>query len=602
MELLTVAQAQRIDRMAVEKLGVPLILLMENAGRGLAEMIEEMLPEEGGPLLMLGTGNNGADGLVAARHLLEVGCCPDVWIVGDSQHGSELFAKQLAFLTAAGLEPRWWNPDAAETNEDACNDEKYNAEEHNNEERNEKCNDKEHNGTGSRLEGIPEELISSLRAAAVIVDGLVGTGLTGSLRPGMAAAAKLINWAGREQDGKEIMIISIDVPSGLHGDTGSVSPFAVAAHLTVTFGKPKQGMYLYPGRDYCGEIQVKPLGIDGRPFIADLPQAILTDREMIKAILPRREATAHKGTNGHALIIGGAPGFVGAPVMAAEGAVRSGAGKTSLLVPPSVYRFAAAKAMPEVMTKSLPEGFFTYCENELTGKAAESVSVETNGNVSVETTRNVSSEATESVSSEAEEQLIACMDHKDAVAVGTGLGRTEAARQLLLHVVKACNSKLVVDADGLYALGSDLTILDERTEMGRPAAIITPHTGEFSRLSGLSAAAIEADRVGVARAFSLQHRLVLVLKGAPTVIACPDGTVYVNSTGNSGMGTGGMGDVLTGIITSLLAQGMAPEEAAVAGVYIHGYSADRLARRQVQGFTPMDVAAGSGQSLTEILI
>lgn len=510
MRILAKEEAKFIDQWAVEKGGLPLAVLMENAGRGVAEAIVDSYEEEE-PLeivIVAGKGNNGADGLVAARHLEEWGHEVRIVIPDDDSEESPLFEQQMEAIEA--LEIPVLTLDDGDVFE----------------------------------------------AADVIVDGLVGTGLNGELRD--SAMEILDRIEAHLETYPDTLMVAIDVPSGINSNTGDVANGTLAMDLTVTFGSPKIGMMLYPAHSYCGDIVIKGLGFSWEMALLDedneyFPTELITP-DLVAALLPEREATAHKGTNGHTLIIGGSDGMIGAPLLAAEAAVHAGAGKVTAVVPTDCLKMLQSKIMPEVLTGSF--GNLLH----LRMHAAD----------------------------------------KSAVAIGPGFGRSEEGVNLAKTFMTSTEVPLVIDADALWTLGH-IDILGHELAKRELPAILTPHPGEFARLTGLSVEEIEADRVEIARQFAIKYKVVLVLKGAPTVVASPDGLVAVNFTGNEGMGTGGMGDTLTGIIAGLLGQGMEELEAAMVGVYLHGAAADVLHEERSFGYTPSEVSRQVPYSMTELL-
>lgn len=500
MRILAKEEAQFIDQWAPTKGHLPLAVLMENAGRGVAEAIVTAFEEVEGPLevvIVAGKGNNGADGLVAARQLEEWGHEVRIVVPNDNKAGSPLFQAQLATIEALEIPVLTL-------------------------------------GDGDVFE-----------AAHVIVDGLVGTGLSGELQEPILEL--LDRMEAHVDTYPDTLLVAIDVPSGVNANTGAVATGTLGVDMTVTFGAPKQGMCLYPGKSYCGEIIIKGLGFAWETALLDesneyFPTELIT-ADLVAALLPEREPTAHKGTNGHTLIIGGSDGMIGAPLLAAESAIHTGAGKVTTVVPSNCLTMLQTKVMPEVMTGSF-------------------------GNLLHLRMHSVD---------------------KEAVVIGPGLGRNEETTTLAKNFMTTTAVPLIIDADALWALGHMDIIGSEFSKRERPV-IMTPHPGEFARLTGLTIETIEADRIEVARQFAIKYQVVLVLKGAPTVIASPDGLVAVNNSGNEGMGTGGMGDALTGIIASLLGQGLEEVEAAMAGVYLHGAAADVLYEERHQGFTPSEVS------------
>lgn len=525
MRLLTVAESRNIDKLAETDLHIPLMLLMENAGRGVAEAIIQQITMHAKSnaqgdvpvvLFLVGTGNNGADGLVAARHLLgEYGNSIEINILvyGNEEKASDLFLLQKKSLLAMGQ-------------------------------------------TFLRYSGNVEDSEKILiNRADYIVDGLIGTGFSGELRHDIQELTRAANAA-------KAIVFSIDVPTGLNADTGSISDASIMANYTITMGFAKVGMYLYPGKLHCGGISIQPLGGVGNQHVPTTNITLRGAESFYKTMIPVRTPTAHKGTNGHVLIIGGSKGMVGAPLMTAYASVRSGAGKTTLATTQDIFPTIMLRAEESIMCHSVPT---------LVTAKFDSVIYEN--------------------------EIKHFLSDKDVLALGPGLGRTTNAEELVKEVLNRYAGPIVVDADALYALGNDISLVEARDI----PAVLTPHVGEFSRLTGFSAKRIESNRVGIAREFAMQHKLVLVLKGAPTVTAYPDGTVILNPTGNSGMGTGGMGDVLTGVIAALIGQGMYPEEAAAVGVYLHGLGADILAEKQIWGYLPKEVADHITDSITSLL-
>lgn len=533
MRLLTVEEAREIDSLAENELKIPLELLMENAGYGVAKVVDELIKttaqskrsfvsDDGEDsslslniLFLVGIGNNGADGLVAARHL--IGLYGDtikihILVHGDQDKASSLFNLQKNCLDAMGQKLIAFT------------------------------------GVWTDAE---KKLLDS---ADYIIDGLIGTGFKGDLRHD----SRVLTHAANTANG---IIIAIDVPTGLNADTGAVSDDGVVADYTVTMGAAKVGMFLYPGKKHCGKICIQPLGCPHDSLLQGFPKTLLGTKQLFKTMIPVRQPTAHKGTNGHVIIIGGSEGLLGAPLMTSYAAVRSGAGKTTLSVMEDVYSTIALRAEEAIMCNKLPRlDTELLTDNEYTDEINELLS------------------------------------DKDVLALGPGLGRTLQAESMVKKILALYAGPIVLDADGLFALGNDITPVMHRDI----PVVLTPHVGEFSRLAGLSAKRIESNRVGVAREFAMRYKVVLVLKGAPTVTAYPDGTAIVNSSGNPGMGVGGMGDVLTGIIAALIGQGLFSEEAAAVGVYLHGLAADSLERNRLFGYLPKEVADSVPEQIKKI--
>lgn len=385
-------------------------------------------------------------------------------------------------------------------------------------------------------------LADALGEATVIVDALLGTGLGSEVRGAYAEAMELINAAGRP-------VVAVDIPSGIDAATGRVLGTAVRAMVTVTFGALKVGHLLYPGREHCGELRLVDIGIPAR-VVAEAPGIEFVDAFHARSHIRQREPNAHKGSFGHCLIVAGATGKTGAAAMAANSAVRSGSGLVTLAAPASLSHVLEIKTT-EAMTMPLHDAG--------TGWLAD----------------------------HAWPVLAGILPGKDAVAVGPGIGRHPETVALVRRLVEEVEAPLVIDADGLNAVAEDVTILDRKRS---PCLVMTPHPGEMARLTGRTIEEIERDRLGAASAFACQYGVYLVLKGAGTVVACPDGSLSINGSGNPGMASGGMGDVLTGVLVALLGQGYSPVEACRLGVFIHGYAADLLSADKGEiGMSAVDV-------------
>jgi len=548
--LVTAGQMQELDRQAVAghrglspgpaPLGlspIPSLTLMENAGRAVVEFMEKHLGNLAGtqPLVVCGKGNNGGDGFVVTRLLLAKGAKPDCVLLGSSSELSGDALANYARLNDAGFPVREVSPGDCPR-------------------------------TGTVLKAgrdlfphgdRPQDPLESLfQNRKVIVDAIFGTGLTRAPSGIAAEVIELINQSGA-------YVVSIDLPSGLHSDTGVPYEPTVRADLTVTMALPKLGLWLYPGRAYAGTVEVADIGLPGKgtvprglspngdcpqnPKTVEAAQTFLLDADHVRSLLPARRPDGHKGTFGTALIIAGSRGFSGAAILAGRAAVRSGCGLVHLAIPSGIADIVES-CVTEAVKTSLPQ--------------TES----------------------EAISPAALELLLELSADADAIAIGPGIGTDRRTRDLELAFLAEVEKPTVVDADGINNLAGRPDLLG----CACAGLVLTPHPGEFSRLTGLKPEEINADRVGVSRRFATEHKVVLVLKGASTVVAAPDGRVFVNPTGNSGLASGGTGDVLTGLITSLMAQGMSPLDAACAGVFLHGLAADIA----VQSLTEYCLAAG----------
>jgi NAD(P)H-hydrate epimerase len=495
---LTAARMRAADQAAESRFGMPSALLMENAGRFLADAARELGAPGGRFVVVCGPGNNGGDGLVAARFLLAQGLRVTLVLVGDRAKLTPESRRNLHALGPFAIQPQ--PPGAVDA-----------------------------------------------RAGDVVVDAVFGTGLTRPPAGEFAEAIQhMLRW--RAAGAK---VVAADLPSGLHTDTGEPFTPCVEADLTITFGFLKQGQVLEPGATLCGELRCVDIGI---PIEAVEPQPgaemfLVEEADAREAIAPRRSDT-HKGTYGHVLVVAGSHGKSGAAAMSALGALRAGAGLVTVATRSEVVESVLGHA-PEVMGWPL--------ENRGPLGMADL------------------------------EPLLEAAEKKDVLVIGPGIPRGEETTKLLGELLSRVNAPAVLDADALNAVAQDLDVLGR----AKGPLVLTPHPGEMSRLTGVPTKDLQKARVEVARDFARTHGVTLVLKGARTLIAHEDGTVYVNPTGNPGMATGGMGDVLSGVLGALLGQGLKLPEAAWTAVYAHGLSADLMvARRGRLGLIATDVAKG----------
>jgi NAD(P)H-hydrate epimerase len=386
------------------------------------------------------------------------------------------------------------------------------------------------------------------------IDAILGTGLSSDVRGYFRTAIDFINRQGRP-------VFAVDIASGLNADTGQICGTCIQATATATFGFAKVGHLCFPGRTLTGRLKVVEIGIP--PHVAvdvGCHQHLITPGSL-KHHFPDRSPTAHKGQTGHLLVLAGSPGKTGAAAMAALTAMRAGAGLVTLGIPKSLNP-QLESMVTEVMTVGLPE-------------TADGALDET-----------------------AWEAIVSRLKDKRCLAVGPGTGTHRSTGRLLGRLVRECRVPMVIDADGLNLIASEPDILDNR----KSPVVLTPHPGEMARLSGCSTADIQSDRIGHARSFARRHGVHLVLKGAATIVAQPDGTVFVNATGNPGMAAGGMGDVLTGLIAGLITQGMEVSAATRAGVLLHGWAADRTASQWAPvGYLATEVMDAIPQAMGALL-
>ena len=378
----------------------------------------------------------------------------------------------------------------------------------------------------------PDQTWPLLASSDFVIDALLGTGLSTDVTGAYREAITLMNRSGRP-------VIAVDMPSGIHTDNGNILGHAVRATATVTFGLPKLGLYLGAGIDHAGTIHVVDIGIPSRYLDALDSRIFLITKAMAAQAMPVRQASSHKGTFGHAGIIAGSVGKTGAAVLAARAALRTGVGLVTVAVPSSVNDVVEAKLL-EAMTHPLPE-------------------------TKVRT-----------LARSGFERVLEFMRARTAIAIGPGLSTHPETVELVQSLMKHIDRPSVLDADALNALVGRASLL---TECKIPP-ILTPHPGEMARLEiDASAQTVNADRIGTARRFARERGVFVVLKGARTVIARPDGLLAICPTGNPGMATAGTGDVLTGMLVGLLAQKIPAWEAACTATYLHGLAGDLAARQ-----------------------
>jgi hydroxyethylthiazole kinase-like uncharacterized protein yjeF len=486
MKLATASEMRELDRQAIEGYGVPGIVLMENAGRGVVSEIIHAWGGVGGRryVVFCGKGNNGGDGLVIARHLHNKGAKVNVRLFSAEMKGDARINLDIARKMGIDIKP------------------------------------------------VSRDLKSEtalVKHADAVIDAVFGTGLASDLGKPYTAVIGMINASAKK-------VVAVDVPSGVDSDMGRIMGAAVHADLTVTFGLPKRGLYLYPGAQMAGLVRVVDISIPAEAVSkAPIKAGLLTAADVCGLVKPRPPDT-HKGDYGHLLILAGSVGKTGAAVLAAKAASRAGAGLVTVGVPESLNDVFEEK-LTEEMTVPLPE---------------------TPGRT---------------LSSKGLSGILELLKGKTALALGPGISTDPDTAKLVAGLLPKVRIPTLVDADGLNILAHDETPL---TKARAPIAL-TPHPGEMGRLLGILAREVQADRPGAATALAKQFGVTVVLKGARTLIASPDGGFFINPTGNPGMATGGTGDVLTGIIGSLMAQGLGVPDAARLGVYVHGLAGDTAA-------------------------
>ena len=525
MNLYTAAQMKEIDRQAIEERGIPSTVLMENAAQALVREVRSLpIPGPGfqqdGPTAYLakdghiltqeeqaefwamrrrsaivwcGPGNNGGDGVAAARLLLEMGWRVKCVLVGDRERMTDDCLEMERRLAEAG----------------------------------------------GMLEDFDPEDQERYMGYDVAIDALFGVGLARDLEGDAALAAHMT----RRGTG---WVVSADVPSGVHADTGDVMGAAVKADVTVTFSRGKPGLFVGKGAVHSGRVVVADIGIPEELYPEGACSTVLVERELLH--LRRRPVDGHKGDFGRVFILAGSRGYTGAAALCARAAVRGGAGLVTVAVPEDVYPIVAVKC-DEAMVQPWPED-----DGELV------------------------------------EQAKGC----DAALIGPGLGQGERAERLVLKLMKELTCPVILDADGLNLISRHINILDEREPM---TTTLTPHDGEFARLSGCELPI--RDRLGTARAFAERHHCILALKGHRTITTA-GGACLINSTGNPGMAKGGSGDALAGLMAALTAQKAA--DPSVLAVWLHGRAGDLAAEDKGEyGMTPSDLIEQIPYAIKELI-
>lgn len=492
MKVLTSKQMKEIDRKTIEEIGIPGPVLMENAGLQVFRVLQALFPrfEREKIVIVAGKGNNGGDGFVVARYLLNHGARPIVLLLASREEVKGDAALNLKIAGAIGVSIK-----------EICSLESWRSE---------------------RRE---------LRNARLIVDAIFGTGL-------LRAADGLCAQAISDINSSSSIVLAVDIPSGLSSDSYEIVGPAVRADLTVTLGAPKIAHVFPPAEEWVGELIVADISIPRHLFSDAKLKLELIEKAAVLPAFKRRTRDTHKGNYGHLFIISGSLGKTGAAVMAAKAALKTGAGLVTVGTPESCLPIVA-RSMVELMTEPLAE------------------------------TKN------KTISADALARTLSISRGKDVLLVGPGISTNDSTAEFLWNLLPKVKQPVVVDADGLNILSLRPKIL---AKLPRPA-ILTPHPGEFARLVGTSISEVLKKKLELVPEFADKWGVYLVLKGYRTLVAAPDGRVYINPTGNPGMATGGTGDVLSGMIASLLMQQKDPLQAALAAVYLHGLSGDLAAEK-----------------------
>jgi hydroxyethylthiazole kinase-like uncharacterized protein yjeF len=495
MKVSTVEEMRAMDRYAIEKLGIAEEILMENAGQAAASVLAREIGIRGRRFLIFcGVGNNGGDGFVVARKVHADGGAAKVFILGNPRKFRGAAAVNLKILQRLPIEVQV-------------------------------------------LESAKKIRLDLLHSHG-IVDAIFGTGLDREVSGLHREVIERIN----ESGGKAL---SLDIPSGVSGDTGEVMGCAVKSDWTVAFGLPKVGNMLYPGYEQCGRLSVCHISF---------PPS-LHDRDELRigishpSPLPARDPGGHKGTMGEALFIAGAAGYFGAPCFSALSFLKAGGGYS---------RLAAPRSMVPFLAQGGSEIVFVPQEETASG----------------------------SIALKNKAGLLELAEKMDMVVIGPGLSLDAETRQLVCELVKMIKRPVLIDGDGITAVAGDLEIVRKR----KAPTVLTPHAGEMSRMAGQPVETVNRNRIPVLQAVAGDLGAIVVLKGAHSLIGLPDGRVFINLSGNSGMATAGSGDVLTGAIAAMTGFGLTLDEAVRKGVFLHGFAGDLAAAAKGEdGITARDI-------------
>jgi len=503
MKVATADEMRKIDNETINNYGIPGIVLMERAGLAVAFKVKELFGRVK-VIIVSGRGNNGGDGFVVARNLHNDGWDVRVFLAAlpEDLRGDALLQYKAAVRFGVEIKP---------------------------------------------IKNLLIQHSSIITRHSIIVDALLGTGLSKEVTGILSDAIDIINTSGRP-------VVSVDIPSGISSDNGQIMGKAVRARYTVTFGLPKRGHLLYPGAEYSGDLFIEDIGFPKRLIHSEKLNVELLEKRTVASFIPKRHKYSHKGTYGHVLIVAGSRGKTGAALMAAKACLKTGAGLVTLGVPESLADIFQSRVTEE-MTLILPD----KGDGTLSRKAFNKILDFLNGTAHL-------------------------------LAIGPGIGVSAETTRIMKNLIKNSSSPIIIDADGINSLSGEIGIFSE-TDV---PIILTPHPGEMARLlkdkkikrtiikrddylqrlDKGKRAFVEHDRINTAISFSRDTETYLVLKGVPTVIATPDGRAFINSTGNPGMATGGTGDVLTGMIAGFLSQTMNPLNACILGVFMHGLAGD----------------------------
>lgn len=495
MKVSRVNEMRNLDKSAIEEFGITQELLMENAGEAAYfTILKEFGVKDKKFIVFCGIGNNGGDGLVVARKIHSAGGEALVFILGDEGKFKGSAKKNFEIVSKLPIEIK-------------------------------------HVGSLKSLK-------AEVSHCDAIVDALFGTGLARSVESLYKDVIQLINGSGKK-------VFSIDIPSGVNGNTGKIMGEAVKADYTITFGLPKVGNVLYPGYENCGKLYVTHISFP--PSLYNKDSLKVEINQPVR--LPERDKSAHKGDFGDVLFIAGASSYLGAPYFSALSFLKAGGGYSRLASPSSITPFLASKGSEIVF---IPQEETTSASIGLKNK----------------------------------NRLLELSEQVDMVVMGPGLSLNEETQELVRQMSKDIKKPLLIDGDGITAVSKNMGIIEERE---RPT-ILTPHLGEMSRITKIPAGKIEEDKIAVLQKEAETLNAVIVLKGAHSLIGFPDGRIFINLSGNPGMATAGSGDVLTGTVAAMFGLGLCLEDAVRTGVFMHGFSGDLASMdKGMDGITAQDI-------------
>jgi len=495
MKISRVKEMQKMDKEAIEKYGISDELLMENAGLATYQVIAKNFKINNSHFLIFcGVGNNGGDGLVVARKLFSNGANIKLCILGNPEKYKNASLKNWQIIQKLNL-PVMIMPTI-------------------------------------------KKIASSIKPENIIIDAIFGTGLTRDIEGDYFKTIQLINQ-------KDNQVISIDIPSGIDGNSGKVNGIAIRANYTVTFGLPKIGNILYPGYEYAGNLHVSHISFPPELY----NQKNINIQINHPLIIPNRPKAGHKGTFGNALFISGAQNYYGAPYFSSFSFLKTGGGYSRLAAPASIIPYISSRSSEVVF---LPQ------RETITG----------------------------SIGLDNFQELLEWSDKMDIVIIGPGLSIQEETQELVRKLLVKIDRPILIDGDGLTALSNDMSILKLRKQ----PTILTPHPGEMSRLIKQPIAKIIENSIKLIQESAKEFNTIIILKSAHSIIGLPEGKIYINMTGNSGMASAGSGDVLTGAIAAMFTLGLPIESAARQGVLVHGFAGDLAAKKKGEdGMTANDI-------------